>query len=153
EPGRAHARHARIGADVPARRREEPEARAQVPRGGQVKQLFALLLALVVVLPAAAFAQPADPPSMSARAEPRDVEVGEPFSISLKMSVDSSVPAPGDPRLAVPDGIRVGPPSISNGFEVSFINGRVSRRTSITATWQAIALREGVFVVTPSAAW
>jgi hypothetical protein len=119
-----------------------------------VKRFVAWLLVLfAALLPVELVAQSADPPSISAAAQPRDVEVGEPFTISLTIGVDSSSPAPSDPRLALPDAIRAGSPSISNQFQVSFVNGHMSRTSSVTATWQAVAAREGFFMVTPSATW
>jgi hypothetical protein len=111
---------------------------------------IALATALAAVLPRGAYAQ-TDAPAVSASAEPRDVDVGEPFTITLSITVDASGPSPSDPRIAHNDGLRAGPPSISTQTQISFVNGHLSRRSGITATWQVVAAREGVFVVTPSA--
>jgi hypothetical protein len=114
--------------------------------------LAALPALLAFALPREVFAQ-ADAPEVSASAEPRDVEVGETFSVSLSVTVEASGPSPNDPHLAHNDGLRAGPPSISSQTQISWINGHMSRRSGITATWQVIASREGVFVVTPSVGW
>src|SRR4051812_6356907 len=94
-----------------------------------------------------------EPPQISAAAEPRDVQVGEPFVVQLSVTVDSNSPSPGDPHLALPDGLRAGPPSTSTQTQINLINGRLTRRSGITATWQVLATREGVFVVTPDITW
>jgi hypothetical protein len=118
-----------------------------------MKRLFALVLAIVALaLPAVVHAQ-VDAPSISSSAEPREVEVGEPFSVSFTITVDASTPSPSDPRLAVPDSVRASGPSISTQTQISFVNGHMSRKSGITATWQAVASREGVLTLTPSATW
>jgi hypothetical protein len=118
-----------------------------------MKRLAILLVAiLAIALPAELFAQ-IDAPSVSAEVQPRDIEVGETFSVSFTITVDASMPAPADPRLAVPDGIRASQPSVSTQTSISFMNGRMTRKSGITATWQAVASRDGVFVLTPSASW
>ena len=101
----------------------------------------------------APLAAKADEPGISAAAEPRDVQVGEPFVVQLSVTVDSNSPAPGEPHLALPDGLRAGPPSTSTQTQINLINGRLTRRSGITATWQVLATREGVFVVTPDITW
>jgi len=118
-----------------------------------VKILAVLLCAFVgIILPRELGAQ-IEPPVMNATAEPRSVEVGEVLSVSLSVTVDSSAPSPSDPRLALPDALRSGPPNISTQTQISFVNGHLTRRSGITANWQVVAAREGVFVVTPSVTW
>jgi hypothetical protein len=104
---------------------------------------FALAVSL---LARAASAQPT--PELSATIEPADVEVGEPFSVILSASADSGTQV-SDPRLALPAGVRAGPPSISTQTQISFINGRLIRKSGISATWQVVASREGVYVIGP----
>jgi len=118
-----------------------------------MKRLLALLaVAAALVFSGALFAQ-ADTPTMSASADPREVEVGEAFTVSLSVTADAAAPSPSDPRLALTDGLRAGAPSVSTQTQISFINGRMTRRSGITATWQVVAARAGVFVVTPSVTW
>jgi len=118
-----------------------------------VKRFLYLLVALcILTMPRGIFAQAE--PSVTTEIEPRDVAVGELFTVSLSITVDSSAPSPSDPRLALPEGLKAGPPSISNQTQISLMNGKLSRRSGITATWQVVALREGVFSIQPpSAAW
>jgi hypothetical protein len=118
-----------------------------------MKRLLVLVFALCALLVPGELLAQVDAPNVSATAEPRDVEVGEPFSVSLTVTVDASRPSPSDPRLALTDGLRAGPPSISTQTQISFVNGHMTRRSGITATWQVMAAREGVFVVTPSVTW
>jgi hypothetical protein len=118
-----------------------------------VKLLVAVFCVFVgIVVPRGLRAQ-IESPAMNATAEPRTVEVGEALSVSLSVTVDSNAPSPSEPHLALPEGLRAGPPNISTQTQISFVNGRLSRRSGITATWQVVATREGVFVATPSIAW
>jgi hypothetical protein len=117
--------------------------------------LFALLFAALfgVLAPNESFAQ-IEPPKVSASIQPRDVEVGEPFSVSLSVTVDSNAPSPSDPQLPLPNGLRSGPPSVSNQTQFSIVNGHISHTSGITATWQVVATREGAFAVgPPSVTW
>ncbi len=118
-----------------------------------MKRLAIVLLALALVLPTGNVFAQVDQPSVSASAEPREVEVGEAFSVSLTVTVDASSPSPGDPRLALPEALKASPPSISSQTQISFVNGHMSRRSGITATWQVVATHAGTFVVTPSVSW
>jgi hypothetical protein len=114
-----------------------------------VKRLGAVLAACsIVALPALAVAQN-EPPSVSATCQPREVEVGEPFSVTLNVTVDADAPSPSDPRLPLPDALRAGSPSISNQTQISIMNGHMSRKTGISATWQVVASREGTFGIGP----
>jgi hypothetical protein len=116
-----------------------------------VKRLALVLAAiLAIAFPAKVWAQ-VDAPSISASVDPKDIEVGEAFVVTFTITVDASGPSPTDPRLAVSDGIRASQPSVSTQTSISFMNGRMTRKSGITATWQAVATREGVFVLTPSA--
>jgi hypothetical protein len=118
-----------------------------------VTRLFVVLCAVLAVLfPAELRAQ--SEPTISASLQPNDVEVGEPFTVQLNVTTDASGPSANDPRLVLPDGLRASQPSVSTQTQISFINGRLSRRSGFTATWQVVATREGVFgIASPTAAW
>jgi BatD DUF11 like domain len=76
------------------------------------------------------------------------VEVGQPFNVQMQaLSSDAS---PESPRLKVPSDFSVEGPSVGSNHQVSFVNGRIQRRTGITATWQLIARRAGVFTLGPA---
>jgi len=111
-----------------------------------------LFAALAVFFPAALWAQ--SEPSVTSSVQPNDVEVGQPFMVQLSVTTDASGPSASDPRLALPDGLRASQPSVSSQTSISFINGRITRRSGFTATWQVVASREGVYgIAPPSAAW
>lgn len=111
-----------------------------------------LLAAFVTLLPRELRAQ--TEPSVSASLQPTEVGVGEPFSIQLSVTTDAGGPSASDPRLVLSDGLRASQPSVSTQTQISFINGRLSRRSGFTATWQVVATREGVYgIASPSAAW
>ena len=113
-----------------------------------MKRLLVVGLTLAVLaLPRFGWAQGA--PEMSASLDPNEVEVGEPFNVVLNATADSSAPPVSDPRLNLPSGLRASPPSISTQTQISFINGRLIRKSGISATWQVVAAREGVYVVGP----
>jgi hypothetical protein len=118
-----------------------------------VTRLFAVLLvALVALLPRELLAQ--NEASVSSSLQPNEVQVGEPFSVQLSVTTDAGGPSASDPRLTLPDGLRASPPSVSTQTQITFMNGRLSRRSGFTATWQVVATREGVYgVAAPSAAW
>ncbi|HMI86576.1 MAG TPA: BatD family protein [Polyangiaceae bacterium] len=118
-----------------------------------MNRLFIFLLAaLIAFLPRELRAQ--SEPSVSASVQPNDVQVGEPFSIQLNVTTDASGPSASDPRLVVPEGLRASQPSVATQTQISFINGHLTRRSGLTATWQVVATREGVFgIAPPSAAW
>jgi hypothetical protein len=120
-----------------------------------VKRVASLLLVLVICAfaPRASFAQ-VDPPNVSSSIEPREVEIGEPFAVTFTVTVDSSTPNPSDPVLPLPDALRAGAPSISSQTQISIMNGHMSRKSGITATWQVVASREGTFGLgPPSVMW
>jgi len=118
-----------------------------------MKRLLALFVVTATLAFSGALFAQTDTPTMSASAEPREVDVGEAFTVSLSATTDAGGPSPSDPRLALTDGLRAGTPSVSTQTQISFINGRMTRRSGITATWQVVAARAGVFVVTPSVTW
>jgi BatD DUF11 like domain len=119
-----------------------------------VKRLAWLVAALLAILAPSEVLAQIEPPSVSASIQPRDVEVGEPFVVTLTVTVDSSAPSPSDPVLPLPDGLRAGPPSVSSQTQISIVNGHMSRKSGITATWQVVASREGAFGVgPPSVTW
>jgi hypothetical protein len=112
---------------------------------------FIWLVFAVLLLAGVALAQPqaAQMPEMSASVEPSDVEVGEPFNVVLTVSSPSGGPSASDPQLILPSALRASPPSLSSQQQISFINGRLIRKSGISATWQVLAAREGVFVIGP----
>jgi hypothetical protein len=119
-----------------------------------VKRIWLLFAALLAVLaPRESIAQ-IEPPSVTASVQPREVEVGEPFSVTLTVTVDSSAPSPSDPVLPLPNGLHAGPPSVSSQTQISIVNGHMSRKSGITAAWQVVATREGAFGIgPPSVTW
>jgi hypothetical protein len=109
-----------------------------------MKRILVLVCAALAVFFARDLsAQQPEPPTIQASAQPRDVEVGEPFSISLSVSADADGPSPTDPRIAVTEGLRTGPPSVSSQTQITIVNGRMSRRSGFDATWQSRP-REGL---------
>jgi hypothetical protein len=110
---------------------------------------FLLVAAVLSVLlwPVSRALAQREPPRISASIDASEVEVGEPFSISLNVTVQSGSPEPTDPRLVLPPGMTPSAPSISSQTEISFVNGRLSRRSGITATWRIVAAREGTFTI------
>jgi len=111
-----------------------------------------LVIALSALLPRELRAQ--NEPSASSSLQPNEVAVGEPFTVQLSVTADASGPSASDPRLVLPDGLRASQPSVSSQTQITFMNGRLSRRSGFTATWQVLATREGVFgIASPSAAW
>ena len=116
-------------------------------------QLWVVLLAaLIALFPRELGAQ--SEPSVNSSLQPNEVQVGEPFSVQLSVTTDASGPSASDPRLALPDGLRASQPSVSTQTSITFMNGRLSRKSGFTATWQVVATREGVYgIAAPSAAW
>ncbi|MET0593832.1 MAG: BatD family protein [Polyangiaceae bacterium] len=107
---------------------------------------------LAVCFPAELWAQ--NEPQVSSSIQPNEVGVGEAFIVQLSVSTDASGPSASDPRLVLPPELRASQPSVSTQTQISFINGRLSRRSGFTATWQVVASREGVFgIAAPSASW
>jgi hypothetical protein len=118
------------------------------------KWLLLLLAALSVLCWPASDARAQQPPQISASADAEQVEVGEPFSISLTVTAPAGSPEATDPRLAVPPGMTQSGPSISTQMQVNFGTGGWSRRSGITATWRVVAGREGTFTIEgPTVAW
>ncbi len=61
-----------------------------------MKRLLALLaVTTALVFSGALFAQ-TDTPTMSASADPREVDVGEAFTVSFSVTTDASGPSPSD---------------------------------------------------------
>jgi hypothetical protein len=109
--------------------------------------VLAITALAALVLPVSRAAAQREPPQISASIDAAAVEVGEPFSISLNVTVQSGSPDPSDPRLALPPGMTQSAPSISSQTQISYANGRLSRRSGITATWRIVAGREGTFTI------
>jgi hypothetical protein len=108
--------------------------------------LFAVLIGAMVWPVSSACAQ-REPPRISASVDANEVEVGEPFSISLSVTVEAGSAEPTDPRLTLPPGMTQSAPTISSQTEISLNNMRLSRRSGITATWRVAAAREGTFTI------
>jgi hypothetical protein len=107
----------------------------------------------VVALPRVAAAQ-AEPPRLQAKIEADRVEVGQPFTIQLEVTMSPGSPDASDPRVTLPAGMLASSPSIASQTQISFVNGHMTRSSGITATWQVTPSREGTFTVgPPSVAW
>jgi hypothetical protein len=83
-------------------------------------------------------------PQLSAKASASQVEVGEPFSVELKVAIEQGSIA--DPELRVPTGFSVvGQSSIQFGSR---------GKRSVNVTWQLVAQRAGHFSIAgPSVTW
>src|SRR3954469_7186854 len=118
-----------------------------------MRALWLLVLAALVMLPGAASAQ-AGVPHMSTTVEAERVEVGQPFTVQLEVTADASGPEPSDARLPLPAGMTASGPSISSQTQISFVNGRMSRSSGISARWQVVASQPGTFNLgPPRVAW
>lgn len=76
------------------------------------------------------------------------VEVGQPFAV--QMQALTSEGTPDSPRLKVPTDFEIQGPNVGSNHQVSFVNGRLLRRSGINATWQLIGKRAGVFTLGPA---
>jgi hypothetical protein len=101
--------------------------------------------------PSAAVAQTA--PDVTAQVSEPEVEVGEPFTVTLKaMSEDGAVAS--DPQLAPPSGFSVSGPMISTQSYMQFGTGGRRILQGIGATWTLVASAAGTFTIpAPSVAW
>lgn len=108
-------------------------------------RLLALLLALLVTaLPAVASAQV----SVQTQASGRRFEVGQTFQLEVQ-AMGNGQDTPTDPKLPVPPGFEIRGPSIGTQTQVSMVNGRVTQRTGISATWLVTPTRAGTFKLGP----
>ncbi len=83
-----------------------------------------------------------------AHADPEVVEVGDAVRFVLEASSESDVPS--DPKLGAASGFQVTGPSTSSTQSMSIVNGVVSQKRGISATWLLRATREGTFNVGPA---
>jgi hypothetical protein len=86
--------------------------------------------------------------SMQAQTSGRRVEVGQTFQLEVQ-AMGNGQDTPSDPKLPVPPGFEVRGPSIATQLQQSMINGRVTRRVGISATWQLTPTRTGTFKIGP----
>lgn len=106
----------------------------------------ALLLAMVVFVPAAARAQGA--PQMQVGADVDTVGVGD--VVHLELSATSADGLPGDPQPgAIPGFVLRGPPQSSPSQTHISINGARTDRYTLTVDWTLQAQRVGTFSVGP----
>lgn len=85
---------------------------------------------------------------VKAHADPEIVEVGDAVRYTLEASSDSDTPS--DPRIGTASGFNVTGPTISSTQSMSIMNGAVSQKRGISATWLLRATREGTFNVGPA---
>lgn len=115
------------------------------------------LLAVAVAMGAPAqnaYAQSAEP-QLSVEQSARRVEVGEPFTVRLKVSVERNVSTPSDPQLrGLPREIRSASPTIGTETSMQIVNGQVSATVGISVTWQLVADKPGHYrIPSPSVVW
>lgn len=103
------------------------------------------LLTLVPVLGLGSVAAAAD---VSLEVSSGEVYVEMPFVISISIDNADEFDPPAMPEI---DGLRIGPPQESTSSFVSSVNGRVSRRETVTLNYQCVAVRDGVFEIPPIA--
>ena len=107
--------------------------------------LGAAAVAAVVLLSPAAYAIQGQTQVSSRR-----VSVGEPFNVQLSVSFEGgSSASPTAAGLPLPPGMSASGPSSSSGWNLVDNNGRVTRTTTVTLTWQVVASRVGSFKVGP----
>jgi hypothetical protein len=123
-----------------------------IPRGTSAPSLAAAAVAAVAVVTASpgAHAQPSTP-EVSLRADADEIEVGETVGVTLSAMSDSSTPQPSDPTLRTPPGWAASAPVISTQTRMSIVNGHVTQRSGLTATWQLQPRGPGTFDVGPAA--
>ncbi len=115
--------------------------------------LFALAIAAGAPSPIA-IAQGSDP-QVTVELSSRRVEVGEPFTVRLKVNVERGAQAPSDPQLrGTPREIRVGTPSIATETSVQIVGGQVTAKIGVSVTWELVADKAGRYSLpAPSVAW
>jgi hypothetical protein len=106
--------------------------------------LATLLAALVTVTTAISSAQV----SVQTQASGQKLEVGQTFQLEVQ-AMGNGQDTPSDPKLPVPAGFEVRGPSIGSQTQVSMVNGRVTQRTGISATWLLTPTRPGTFKIGP----
>jgi hypothetical protein len=108
--------------------------------------------AFAVGSPRASFA--ATPPQLNVSASSAQVEVGEPFTIELKATVDQGDPRPNSPELSPPRDLRVVGQSEGTQMMVNQTNAGMSVRVGLQALWQIVADKPGRYTIRgPSVQW
>lgn len=107
--------------------------------------------AAVICAPGTAIAQTA--PQVTAQLSESEVEVGEPFTVTLKaLSEDGSVAS--DPQIRAPSGFSVSGPMMSTQSYMQFGTGGRRILHGIGATWTLVASAPGTFnIPAPSVSW
>jgi hypothetical protein len=77
------------------------------------------------------------------------VEVGQRFSVQITCNLDAGSESPTNPKLPAPREISISGPSISTNQSIAFVNGQVTRKSGVTATWVLIATTTGRFRIGP----
>lgn len=103
-----------------------------------------LLVAGVTLLASPAWAQV----SIDLDVPATTVEVGQAFSVQMQ-ALDSEG-TPESPTLKAPPDFAVEGPSVGTNHQMSFVNGQITRRSGISATWRLAARRTGVFTIGPA---
>ena len=76
-----------------------------------------------------------------------EVDVGETFTVELKVLPDDDSQAISDPTLVAPQGLSVLQRSIGSGAQAYIVNGRVVQRTLALVQWTVRANKEGSYTI------
>ena len=92
----------------------------------------------------------AEAPQITVRLGADSAEVGEPFTIEIKVMVDQGSQGsqtPSDPQISPPPGFTVAGPSISTQMMMNSFGARATVRTGIGATWALTGQRPGRYTI------
>lgn len=109
--------------------------------------LVALLALLSIAAPRVAVAQPGVV-DLQTTIDATEIELGDSVTYQLQ-ATSMSNDAPSDPRLPTPQGFTIVDHGASPSQMVSIVNGRVSERRGLTATWVLRSDRLGTFTIGP----
>lgn len=112
--------------------------------GWPLRLAWALSLVLVQ---APSFGQA--PPQIETRISSRQVEVEQPFEVTLSIFSEQDLGSPAQPTLPVPKGLVAQGPRIGTNQQMSISGGRILRRQGFTATWTVVAQTPGSYRIGP----
>lgn len=123
-----------------------------IPRRPLQTAALAACLSLAALTPAnTVFAQSSF--QVTSQASAQEVEVGEPFTVELRIATTQS-PALSDAELRAPAGFSVSGPMVGRQSFFSWNNGAQSSQLIVTATWTLVASSAGTFnIPAPTAVW
>ena len=113
---------------------------------------FALAATAVVLVVGEARADA--PPQTTVSIGADSAEVGEPFTVELKVVLENGASNVGDPQLNPPVGLTAEGPRISTQVVMNGFGSRSTVRTTIGATWTLVGQRTGRFTIpSPTVVW